>query len=210
MKQLKEEHDRLKESLDKMKNTSASDLNERETKWKREVRQLTFGLQGASRNARELNAQLMTLNAKKPEVVTRIERIEVESDTYKLALEKCSASLDQSRKETRCLRSQLTALRNKYQDMDQRLTKTTVQDAHLQLVSRDQDKLAKRLHECENVERNDRPKYTDTVSPLADSLAIGTTDDHVSFQPLTSHAVRRSSWANSCSHSNPAHFPTAG
>ena len=210
VKQLKEENDQLKEALDKMKNTSASGLNERETKWKSEIHQLTFDLQRASRDARELNTQLMTLKGKKPEVVTRIERIEVESDTCKLALEKCSASLDQSRKETMCLRSQLTALGNKYQDVEQRLAKAMEQDAHRQLVSRDHDKLAERLHECENVERNDRLKYTDTVSPLADPWAIRTTDDHVSFQALTSQAVRQSIWANSCSHSNPSHFPTAG
>ena len=210
VKQLTEENDQLKEALDKMKNTSASGLNERETRWKREIHQLTLDLQRASRDARELNTQLMTLKAKKPEVVTRIERIEVESDTCKLALEKCSASLDQSRKEMRCLRSQLTALGNKYQDMEQRLTKATEQDAHLQIVSRDHDKLAERLHECENVKRNDRLKYTDTVSSLADPWEIGTRDGPVSFQTLTSHAVRQSSWANSCSHSNPAHFPTAG
>ena len=41
--------------------------------------------------------QLMTLKTKSPEVVTRIERVEVESDTYKLALEKM---LDQSRTES--------------------------------------------------------------------------------------------------------------
>ena len=210
VKQLTEENDQLKEALDKMKNTSASGLNERETRWKREIHQLTLDLQRASMDARELNTQLMTLKAKKPEVVTRIERIEMESDTCTLALEKCSASLDQSRKETRCLRSQLTALGNKYQDMEQRLTKAMEQDAHLQIVSRDHDKLAERLHECENVKRNDRLKYTDTVSPLADPWAIGTMDGPVLFQTLTSHAVRQSSWADSCSHSNPAHFPTAG
>ena len=114
VKQLTEENDQLKEALDQMKNTSASGLNERETRWKRQIHQLTLDLQRASRDARELNTQLMTLKAKKPEVVTRIERIEVESDTCILALEKCSASLDQSRKEARCLRSQLTALGNKY------------------------------------------------------------------------------------------------
>ena len=58
--------------------------------------------------------------------------------------------------------------RKQVQDMEQRLTKATEQDAHLQIVSRDHDKLAERLHECENLKRNDRLKYTDTVSPLAD------------------------------------------
>ena len=210
VKQLKEENDQLKEALDKIKNTSVSGLNERETKWKIEIHQLTFDLQRASRDARELNTQLMTLKGKKPEVVTRIERIEVESDTCKLALEKCSATLHQSRKETRCLRSQLTALGNKYQDVEQRLATAMEQDAHRQLVSRDHDKLAERLHECDNIERNDRLKYIETVSPLADPWAIGTMDDHVSFQALTNQAVRQASWANSCSHANPSHFPTAG
>ena len=47
MKKLQEENDQLKETLEKMKNTSVSDLNEREreTKWKREIHQLTFDLQ---------------------------------------------------------------------------------------------------------------------------------------------------------------------
>ena len=69
--------------------------------------------------------QLMTLKAKSPKVVTRTERVEVESDTCKPALEKCSASLEQSQKETRGLRSQLTALGNKYHDVKQRLAKAT-------------------------------------------------------------------------------------
>ena len=85
-------------------------MNERETKWKSEIHPLTFDLQRAFRDARELNMQLITLRAKSPEVVTRIERVEVESDTCKckLALEKCSTSLDENQKETRCLQSQLT------------------------------------------------------------------------------------------------------
>ena len=105
VKELQEENDQLKETLKKMKNKSVSDLNERDTKWKREIHQLTFDLQGASSDARELNTQLMTLKAKSPQVVTRVELVEVESDTCKLALEKCSTSLYQSRKETTCLQS---------------------------------------------------------------------------------------------------------
>ena len=94
MKKLQEENDNLKETLEKMTNTSASDLNERDTKWKREIHQLTCVLQRASKDARELDMQLMTLEAKSPKVVTRIERVEVESETCKLALEKCSTSLE--------------------------------------------------------------------------------------------------------------------
>ena len=131
MKKLQEENDQLKETLEEMKDLRASDLNERETKWKREIHQLTVDLQRASTDARELNMQLMTLNAKSPEVVTRTERVEVESDTCKLALDKCSASLDQSGEETRCLRPQLTALGNKHQDVEQRLTKATEHAANL-------------------------------------------------------------------------------
>ena len=63
MKKMQEENDHLKETLEKMK-TSASDLNERETTWTREIRQLTFDLQRASGDARELNMQLTTLRAK--------------------------------------------------------------------------------------------------------------------------------------------------
>ena len=133
VKKLQEENDHLKETLEEMNDSRASDLNKRETKWKREIHQLTSDLQRASCDACELNMQLMTLRAKSPEVITRIERVEVESDTCKLALEKCSASLEQSREETRCLRSQLTALGNKYQDMEQRLA--TEHAANLQLVS---------------------------------------------------------------------------
>ena len=88
VKKLQDENDLLKETLEKMKNTSVSDLNKRETKWKRERHQLTVDLQRVSKDARRLNMQLMTLKAKSPEVVTRIERVEVESDTCKLALEK--------------------------------------------------------------------------------------------------------------------------
>ena len=72
VKKLQEEHDQLKETLEEMKDLRASDLNERETKWKREIHQLTVDLQRASTDARELNMELMTLNAKSPEVVTRI------------------------------------------------------------------------------------------------------------------------------------------
>ena len=110
VKELQDENDQMKETLEKMKNTSVSDLNKRETKWERERDQLTFDLQRTYNDARELNMQLTTLTAKSPEVVTRIKRVEVESATCKLALEKCSASLDQSRNETRCLQSQLKAL----------------------------------------------------------------------------------------------------
>ena len=81
VKKLQEENDQLKETLENMKNTSVSDLNERGSKWKREIYQLTFDLQRASKDARELNMQLMTLKAKSPKVVTRTERVEVESDT---------------------------------------------------------------------------------------------------------------------------------
>ena len=52
VKQLQEENGQLKEALKKMKNTSTSGLNERETTCKREIRQLTFDLQRASRDAR--------------------------------------------------------------------------------------------------------------------------------------------------------------
>ena len=156
--------------------------------------------------------QLMTLKAKSPEVVTRIERVEVESDTCKLALEKCSTSLDQRRKETNCLRSQLTALGIKYKDVEQRLSKATEQAAHLQLVSRDHNELTERLIllESESVERNDQLNNSDTVLPFGGPCPIDTTDDRVASQTLTSHAVRRSIWANTPSHSNPAHFPIAG
>ena len=212
VKKLQEENDHLKETLEKMTNTNASDLNERETKSKREIHQLTCDLQRASKDARALNMQLMTLKAKSPKVVTRIERVEVESETCKLALEKCSTSLEQSQKEARCLRSQLTALGNKYQDVKQRLTKATEHDAHLQLVSRDHDELTERLRllESDSVDRNDQLNDSDTVLQLANPCPNRTTDDRVASQTMTSHAVRRSSWANRCSHSNPAHFPMAG
>ena len=212
VKKLQEENDQLKETLEKMKDTSASDLSERETKWKREIRQLTSDLQRASSDARELNMQLMTLKTKSPQVVTRIERVEVESHTCKLALEKCSASLDQSRKETRCLRSQLTALGNKYQEVEQRLSKATEHAANLQPVCRDHDELTGRLRllESESVERNDQLNDSDTVLPFGGPCTIETTDDSVASQTLTSHAVRRSIWANIPSHSNPTHFPIAG
>ena len=61
------------------------------------------------------------------QVVTRIERVEVESDTCKIALEKCSTSLSYSQKETRCLRSQMTTLDNKNKDVEHRLTEATQQ-----------------------------------------------------------------------------------
>ena len=154
----------------------------------------------------------MTLKAKSPQVVTRIERVEEESDTCKLAPEKYSASLDQSRKENRCLRSQLTALGNKYQGVEQRLSKATEQTAHLQLVSRDNDELSERLRllESESVEINDQLNNSDNVLPFGGPCPIETTDDRVAYQTLTSHAVRRSIWANISSHSNPTHFPMAG
>ena len=156
--------------------------------------------------------QLMTLRAKTPEVVTRIERVEVGSDTCKLALEKCSASLDQSRKETRCLRSQLTALGNKYQEVEQRLSKAMEHAANLQPVCIDHDELTGRLRllESESVERNDQLNDSDTVLPFGGPCTIETTDDRVASQTLTSHAVCRSIWANIPSHSNPTHFPMAG
>ena len=209
---LQEENYHLKETLEEMKDSHASDVNERDTKWKREIHQFTSDLQRASSDARELNMQLMTLRAKSPEVTTRIERVEVESDTCKLALEKCSASLEQSREETRCLRSQLTALGNKYQDVEQRQMKAKEQAAHLQLVSRDHDKLTERLRlfEYESVERNGQQNNYDTVLPFGGPSTIETTYDRVASQTLTSHAVRRSIWANIPSHSNPTHFPMAG
>ena len=177
-----------------MKNTSVSDLNERENKWKREIHQLSFDLQRASRDAREFNMQLMTLKAKSPEVVTRIERVEVESDTCKLAPDNCSTSLDQSRKATRCLRSQLTALGNKYQDVEQRLSKATEQAAHLQLVCRDHNELTERLRllDSESVERNDQLNNSYTMLPFGGPCPIDTTDDRVASQTLTNHVVRRS------------------
>ena len=144
--------------------------------------------------------QLMTLKGKSPEVVSRIERVEVESDTCKLALEKRSTSLHQSRKETRCLRTQLTALRNKYQEVEQRLTKATEQAAHFQLVSRDHDEITLterlRLLESESVERNNQLNDSDTMLPFDNPCPIGTTNDRVASQTLMSHAVRRSIWAN--------------
>ena len=138
--------------------------------------------------------QLMTLRAKSPEVVTTIERVEVESDTCKLALEKFSTRLDQSRKETRCLRSQLTGLRFKYQDVEQRLTKVTEHATHIQLVSRDHDDLIERLglFESESLERNDQLNDSDFVLPFGNPCPTETTDDHLASQTLTSHAVRRS------------------
>ena len=49
VKKLQDENDQLKDTLEKIKNTSASDLNEIETKWKREIHQLTFDLHRASK-----------------------------------------------------------------------------------------------------------------------------------------------------------------
>ena len=208
---LQEENDQLKETFEKMKNTSVSDMNKRETKWKRERHRLTVDLQRVSKDVRELNMQLMTLKAKSPEIVTSIERVEVESDTCKLALEKCSASLDQNRKETRCLQSQLMALGNKYQDVEQRPTKATEHAANLQPVCRDHDKLTGRLRllESESVGINDQLNDSDTVLPFGNPCPIETTDDHLASQTLTSHVVCRSIWANIPSHSHPAHFPMA-
>ena len=212
VKKLHEENDHMKETLEKMKNTGVSDLNERESKWKRAIHKLTLELKRASKDAQELHMQLMALKAKSPKIVTRIERVEVESDTCKLALEKCSTSLEQSQKETRWLRSQLTVLGNKYHDVKQRLTKATEQDAYLQLVSRDHDELTERLRllESEGEDTNDQLKDSGTVLSLANPCPIRTTDDRVASQTLTSHAVRRSSWSNRCSHSNPVHFQMAG
>ena len=48
VKKLQEENDQLKETLEKMKNKSVSDQNERGSEWKREIYQLTFDLQRAS------------------------------------------------------------------------------------------------------------------------------------------------------------------
>ena len=209
---LQEENDQLKETFEKMKNTSVSDLNKRDTKWKRERHQLTVDLQRVSKDASELNMQLMTLKAKSPEAVTRIERVEVESDTCKLALEKCSANLDQSRKETRCLQSKVAALGNKYQDVEQRLAKVMEHTANLQPFCRDHDELTGRLRllESESVERNDQLNDSDTVLLFGDPCPIETTDDHLASRTLTNHVVCRSIWANIPSHSNPAHFPMAG
>ena len=110
------------------------------------------------------------------------------------------------------MRSQLTALGNKYQDLKQRITKATEHDAHPQLVSRDHDELTERLRllESDSVDRNDQLNDSDTVLQLANPCPNRTTDYRVASQTMTSHAVRRSSWANRCSHSNPAHFPMAG
>ena len=110
------------------------------------------------------------------------------------------------------MRSQLTALGSKYHDVDQRLANPMAQAVHLQLVSRDQAELTDRLRLflSASVERNDQLNDYDTVLPLVNPRAIGTTDDRVASQTLTSHAVRQSSWPNRCSHSNPAHFPMAG
>ena len=72
MNKLQEENDHLKETLEEMKDWRASDLNKRDTRWKREIHQLTFDVQRASSDARELNMQLMTLKVKSTQVVTRI------------------------------------------------------------------------------------------------------------------------------------------
>ena len=53
--------------------------------------------------------------------------MQVESDSSKDALEKCSSSLSQSQKETRTLRSQLTSLEAKYREVELRLAETTQQ-----------------------------------------------------------------------------------
>ena len=136
----------------------------------------------------------------------------MESDTCKLALEKCSTSLDQSRKETKCLQSQLTALGNKYLDVEQGLSNATEQAARLQLVSRYHNELTERLRllESESVERNGQQNNSDTVLPFGGPCTIETTDDRVASQTLTSHVVCRSIWANIPSHSDPIHFPMAG
>ena len=68
---LQEENERLKAHITTLETTihkSASDFNERETKWKGEIHQLTCDLQRASQETRELTVQLMALQAKSPEV----------------------------------------------------------------------------------------------------------------------------------------------
>ena len=92
--------------------------------------------------------------------------------------------------------------------MEQRVTKATGHVTHLQLVSRDHGKLTERLEllESESLERNDQLNDSDTVLPFGNPYPIDTTDDHLASQTLTSHVVRRSTWANRPSHSNPAHF----
>ena len=64
-----------------------------------------------------------------------------------------------------CLRSQLMALGNKYQDVEQRLTEATEHAANLRLVPRDHTELTERLRllESESVERNDQLNDSDTV-----------------------------------------------
>ena len=69
---LQDENDHLNETLEEMKDSRASDLNERDAKWKKEIHQLMFDLQRAPTDDRELNVQQMTLKANYTEVVTRI------------------------------------------------------------------------------------------------------------------------------------------
>ena len=92
------------------------------------------------------------------------------------------------------------------------MSKATEQAAHLQLVSRDHDELTEilRLPESESGEGNDQLNNPDTVLPFGGPYPIETTDDRVASQTLTSHAVRRSIWANIPSHSNHSYFPMAG
>ena len=82
--------------------------------------------------------------------------------------------------------------------MEQRLSKATEQDAHIQLDSRDHDELTERLIllEYASFDRNNQLNDSDTVLQLANPCPIRTADDRVASQTLTSHAVRRSSWAN--------------
>ena len=71
LQKLQEENERLKAHITTLETTihkSASDFNERETKWKGEIHQLTCDLQRASQETRELTVQLMALQAKSPEV----------------------------------------------------------------------------------------------------------------------------------------------
>ena len=73
------------------------------------------------------------------------------------------------------------ALGNKYQDVEQRLTKATEHAANLQPVCRDHDELTGRLRllESESVDRNDQLNDSDTVLPFGKSCPIETTDDHL-------------------------------
>ena len=169
MKKLQEENDQLKDTLEKMKKISASNLNERERD-KVEKGEASVNVWPAASIQRRSGTQHAADDVKGH--VSRGHHKDRpgrgESDTCKLALEKFSASIYQSRKETRCLRSQLTALGNKYQDVEQRMTKATEQAANIQLVSGDHDELTERqrLFEYESVERIDQLNDSDTVLPV--------------------------------------------